>query len=137
MPPDLFLLDTDICSYLMASRHSIVHDRLRQLAPDSIAISAITQGEIWFGLAWKQVGLKRRMAAEALFASIPILDWPASAAIIYGHLRAQLKTSGSDIGGNDVMIASHAIALGATLVTNNTRHFSRIGAPLRLDNWVT
>jgi tRNA(fMet)-specific endonuclease VapC len=136
MPLELFLLDTDTCSYLMQNRHSVVQDRLRQLAPDSIAISAITQGEIWFGLNWKNIGLTRRLAAEAFFRSVTVLDWPANAAIIYGRLRAQLKRAGTDIGGNDVMIAAHAIALGATLVTNNTRHFSRIGPPLLLENWL-
>jgi len=80
------------------------------------------------------MGLRRRLAAEAFFESIQVLDWPASAAPIYGRLRALLKKAGKDIGLNDVMIAAHAIAMDATLVTNNTSHFSRIGPPLRMEN---
>lgn len=80
--------------------------------------------------------MRRKMAAELFFNSIQVLDWPASAAPIYGHLRARLTKSGVDIGLNDVMIAAHAVALDAVLVTNNTRHFNRIGPPLRLENWL-
>lgn len=133
---NVFLLDMDICSYLMENRHSVLRDRLRATPPELLAISAVTQGEIWFGFAWKNLGLRRRLTAEALFESIPVLDWPASAAPIYGRLRARLKSAGKDIGLNDVMIAAHAITIDATLVTNNTHHFSRIGAPLRIENWL-
>jgi tRNA(fMet)-specific endonuclease VapC len=132
----VFLLDTDICSYLMEERSSVLHDKLRATPPELLAISAVTQGEILFGYAWKNLGLRRQLAAEAFFGSIQVLDWPANAAPIYGRLRARLKSTGSDIGLNDVMIAAHAIVLDATLVTNNTRHFSRIGAPLKVENWV-
>jgi tRNA(fMet)-specific endonuclease VapC len=82
------------------------------------------------------MGLRRRLAAQAFFESIQVLDWPAGAAPIYGSLRAKLRHTGQDIGLNDTMIAAHAIALNATLVTNNTRHLSRIGPPLRVENWL-
>jgi len=133
-PHSVYLLDTDICSYLMGNRHSALNRRLRDTPPELLAISAITQGETWFGYAYKDMGLRRRLAAEAFFESIQVLDWPASAAPIYGRLRALLKKAGKDIGLNDVMIAAHAIAMDATLVTNNTSHFSRIGPPLRMEN---
>jgi tRNA(fMet)-specific endonuclease VapC len=136
MPPDLFLLDTDICSYLMKHRYSAVQERLRRTPPESVAISAVTQGEVWFGLSWKEIGLKRHMAAQYFFEAMKVLDWPAAAAPIYGRLRANLVKTGVDIGMNDVMIAAHAILLDATLVTNNTNHFNRIGTPLRVENWL-
>jgi tRNA(fMet)-specific endonuclease VapC len=133
---DMFLLDTDICSYLMENRHSVLQSKLLSIPSEHLAISAVTQGETWYGYAYKEMGLRRRLAAEAFFQSIQVLDWPASASPIYGHLRARLKKSGQDIGLNDCMIAAHAIALDATLVTNNVRHFARIGPPLRIENWL-
>lgn len=132
----MYLLDTDLCSYLMENRHSKVRDHLRAVPPESVAISAITQGEILFGFAWKEVGLNRRLAAKTFFESVQVLDWPSIASPIYGRLRAGLKKAGEDIGLNDCMIASHAIALDAILVTNNTRHFVRIGPELQLENWL-
>jgi tRNA(fMet)-specific endonuclease VapC len=135
-PPKLYLLDTDICSYLMENRHSVLNDKLRSISPELMAVSAVTQGETWYGYAYKEMGLRRRLAAQAFFESIQVLDWPASATLIYGNLRARLRKSGQDIGLNDTMIAAHAIALDATLITNNTRHLSRIGPPLRIENWL-
>lgn len=132
----MYLLDTDICSYLMENRNAALRDRIRSKPTELLAISAITQGEIWFGYALKEMGLRRRLAAEAFFESIQVLDWPAIASPIYGRLRAQLKKSGQDIGLNDVMIAAHALSLDATLVTNNIKHFSRIGPPLHIENWL-
>src|ERR1700739_2924015 len=102
--PELYLLDTDICSYLMENRHSGLNDKLRTLPPDLLAISAVTQGEIWFGYAYREMGMRRRMAAEAFFAGVQVLDWPAGASAIYGGVRARLKKAGEDIGLNDVMI---------------------------------
>jgi tRNA(fMet)-specific endonuclease VapC len=132
----MFLLDTDICSYLMEQRYSSLQTKLRSIPTELLCISAVTQGEIWFGYAWKNLGLRRTMAAQAFFQSVQVLDWPAQATSIYGRLRADLKRTGQDIGLNDVMIAAHAIAMDATLVTNNTRHFVRIGPPLRFENWL-
>jgi tRNA(fMet)-specific endonuclease VapC len=63
------------------------------------------------------------------------VPWDAEAAGFYADIRHQLVTSGQQIGELDMMIAAHAIALGAVLVTNNTRHYGRIDAPLILENW--
>jgi len=59
----VFLLDTDICSYLMEERYSVLHDKLRATPPELLYISAVTQGEILFGYAWKSLGLRRQLAA--------------------------------------------------------------------------
>ncbi len=132
--PELYLLDTDICSYLMERRHSRVEERAQQIGTERIAASAVTYAEISYGLALRNVGLKRTLAARRFFDSIEILDWTESAADAYGRPRAALQRAGSPIGDHDVMIAAHAIVLDAVLVTNNTRHFERLGAPLRLEN---
>jgi tRNA(fMet)-specific endonuclease VapC len=137
MQPDVYLLDTDICSYLQGPGYPLLKDKFKSIPPDLLATSAITRAEAWYGLTRKDFGLRRRMAAEEFFSGLQILDWPSSAASIYGQLRTQLERSGDQIDDHDILIASHAIAIDATLVTNNTRHFSRIGPPLRIENWVS
>lgn len=134
--PDLYLLDTDICSYVTQNRYSALSERFRSVSPEDIAVSAITEGETWYGLEWNRVGLRRRLAVSAFYQSVRVLPWPSEAAPIYGDLRARLRRTNLNIGLSDVMIAAHAMAIHATLVTNNTRHFSRIGPPLKLENWL-
>jgi len=132
----MYLLDTDICSYLMGRGYKNLESKFLAISPDDLATSAIVQAEIWYGLSLKNVGLQRRLAAAAFFESIKILDWPSNATHTYGRLRAMLKEAGTPIDYHDTMIAAHAIALDAILVTNNIRHFSRIGSPLRIENWL-
>jgi tRNA(fMet)-specific endonuclease VapC len=84
----------------------------------------------------KDLGLRRRLAIEEFFGSMRVLPWPSLAAEIYANLRASIERSGTPIGDHDIMIAAHALALGAILVTNNTRHYSRFSPPLRLENWL-
>lgn len=134
--PDVYLLDTDICSYLIRSRYQALDERFRSVPQELIAVSAITEAETWYGLEWAQVGLRRRLNVREFYRYLRVLPWPVQAAPVYGDLRARLRRSNLNIGLNDVMIAAHAIALDATLVTNNTRHFSRIGPPLKLENWL-
>jgi tRNA(fMet)-specific endonuclease VapC len=132
----LLLLDTDIVSYVSRNWHSQLGERFRSLSPENVAVSAITSGETWYGLEWQQEGLRRRLAIQAFYESVRVLPWPSEAAPIYGDIRARLRRANLDIGLNDTMLAAHAISIDATIVTNNIRHFSRIGSPLKLENWL-
>ena len=132
----MYLLDTDLCSFAAQPTHTRLRERLLEIPSEQLAISAVTYAEILFGLEDKRVGVRRIAAVEEVLRSVQILDWPRSAAPIYGHFRAQLKRSGQPTGDMDLLIASHAIAIDATLVTNNVRHFGRIGVPLRVENWL-
>lgn len=129
-----YLLDTDILSYLMRRRFAILNTRFDQVPPEDIAISAVTAAEILFGL--KSFPQDHPMHARALrfLDAVQILDWPADSAAVYADIR--FRTKQQPLGDRDIMIAAHAIALEATLVTNNTRHFERIGGRLRLENWL-
>ncbi len=127
-----YLLDTDICSYII-KKYPAVIERFRKTNRKDIAISAITCGELYYG-AHRADG-ERHQEAVALFCRhVRILDWPKSAALYYGQLQAKLDEDGARIGELDTQIAAHALALKCTLVTNNTKHFKRVPG-LKVENW--
>ena len=129
-----YLFDTDILSYLMKRRFSRLQARFGNTSLTDCSISAITAGEILFGLESLGRAHPARERAIAFLQTIRVLDWPAKAASIYAECRH--NTRKQPIGDRDVMIAAHALALNATLVTNNTNHFARIGPSLQLENWL-
>ena len=129
-----YLFDTDILSYLMRRQFATLQARFIQTPPAQCAISAITCAEILFGLESQAPGHANRLRALAFLESISILDWPADATPHYARIR--YTTRHQPLHERDTMIAAHAIALGATLVTNNTKHFARIGNGLKFENWL-
>lgn len=134
---ELYLLDTDICSYIINGHSAKLAERFDHTFPFQRAISAITYAEILTGLHVFPAGHPRLRRAGAFLATIRVLDWGSDPASLYASLWIRMEREGTHIGRADIMIAAHAIALDATLVTNNTRHFSRIGPPLKLENWQT
>ncbi|TVV72758.1 PIN domain-containing protein [Sphingomonas solaris] len=132
----LHLLDIDTASYIIKRGSEALADRLRQLDPADVAISAVTGAELVYGL--KRIDPAHRLHALVgqFLDTIQILPWTGAAADHYADIRHQLTTEGQPIGDMDMMIAGHALALRATLVTNNQRHFSRLAAPLLLENWI-
>lgn len=137
-----YLLDTDITSYLIKRNdphHEPVLKKLLSHSPGAISISVITVSEIASGL--KQIpdhnpSYKKRVreAFEHFITTINISDFTLTAALIYGDIRATLKSKGEDIGAMDCLIAASAISEKRILVTNNVKHFSRI-KNLKLENW--
>ncbi len=130
----LYLLDTDTASFLMKRKFQQLQNRFLQAATESVAISAVTYAEILFGLEAFPMFHPLRFRATAFLAAAQILDWPSQAAVAHADIRH--RTRKQPIGDRDSMIAAHAFAIGATLVTNNVKHLSRIGEPLRLENWL-
>jgi tRNA(fMet)-specific endonuclease VapC len=129
-----FMLDTDTCSYIMKRSHPTVLKRLQAISVADVCMSVITKAELLYGV---EVSPRRAQDAAALVAFLPYveaLDFADDAALHYAEIRADLKTRGMLIGGNDLFIAAHARALGVTLVTNNTAEFARV-RDLTLDNW--
>jgi tRNA(fMet)-specific endonuclease VapC len=130
-----YLLDTNICIYIAKRRPPSVARRLARLAPGSVGMSLITFGELRYGA---EKSTRRKMALdtlEHLAELIPVIEPDLGVGKTYGALRAQLERAGTPIGNNDLWIAAHALALGVTLVTNNTREFDRVSR-LKLANWV-
>ena len=129
-----YLLDTNICIYIRQKRPDEVLRRFRKLRPGEAALSVITYGELLYGAAKsKQRGAALEQLRE-LANLLPALSLPETAAEVYGTIRAELEMKGAMIGNNDLWIASHALASGLTLITNNEREFRRVRG-LKMQNW--
>ena len=130
-----FLLDTDICIYIIRRRPQQALIRLQSLEISTVGISAITLNELEYGVSKSARPEQNKLALAAFIAPLEILPYNDVAAARYGHIRASLERRGTPIGPLDTLIAAHALALGCTLVTNNEREFSRI-PDLTVENWV-
>lgn len=129
-----YLLDTNILSDLIRNPFGPVAQRIEAVGAKAVCTSIIVAAELRYGCAKK--GSPRLQArVEDILATIPVLPLEVPADADYGRQRAQLEASGQSIGGNDLLIAAHALALGLTLVTHNTREFSRI-VGLQVEDWL-
>lgn len=127
-----YMLDTDSISYAMRG-HGRVEERLRAVPPSSVCMSAVTLGQLHFGARLRKS--KKLLAhVELAAAEISVVPFNRQAAIRFGQLAADLSDAGTRIGELDTMIAAHALSLGLTLVTNNTKHFSVVPG-LTIENW--
>ena len=109
-------------------------ERFKLEAIGSIAISSISAAELAYGVA-KSSSDKNRAALEMFLAPLAVVPFGENAIWQYGQLRTDLEKRGHPIGPMDTMIAAHALAINATLVTNNTREFARVES-LLMENWV-
>jgi tRNA(fMet)-specific endonuclease VapC len=129
-----YLLDTNICIYLIKQKPPKVLARLLNLSLSDVSISSITVAELEYGICKSQQQEKNRNALMQFLIPLEVIEFDQAAAAIYGSIRSELECRGLIIGSMDMLIAAHALALGVTLVTNNMREFSRI-ANLSLENW--
>lgn len=130
-----YLLDTNICIYLIRHRPPQVRERFESCQIGDIGISSVTLAELQFGVAKSQFPEKNRQALEAFVLPLEVIAFGAEAAVAYGPRRAFLERQGMPIGAMDLMIAAHALSLRVTLVTNNVSEFSRVQG-LNVENWV-
>ena len=130
----VYMLDTDISSFIMKRSHDDVLNRLQTVAVSDVCISAITKAELMYGVEVSPRRQKDQVALDEYLRYVAVLDYPASAALDYARIRADLKLRGKMIGSNDLLIAAHARCLGLTLVTNNTSEFARVQG-LKIENW--
>lgn len=121
-----FLLDTDICSYVIKGSHPALDRHLRELHPRQVAISAVTRAELRFGIALRPEATRLARLVESFLQFVVTLPWDAPVADRHGSLRAMLHQAGQPIGDHDTMIAAHALTVNATLITHNLAHFARI-----------
>lgn len=129
-----YLLDTDICIYIMKSQPPSVRTRLRKIPVGNVAVSAIVLAELQYGISKSSRREHNAAALQDFLEYCPVEDWPQAAAGVYGDIRMALERSGSPIGGNDLLIAAHAIHVKATLVTHNSREFKRVPG-LKTEDW--
>ena len=129
-----YLLDTNILSDLIRHPGGLVARRVEQVGQKEIFTSIIVAAELRYGCA-KKGSAKLLERVQGLLETIPVLplDMPTDAQ--YGLIRAELEAAGQPIGMNDLLIASHALALGLTLVTDNTSEFSRVRGH-KVENWL-
>lgn len=132
---ELYMLDTDIASYVIKGASPSLDAHLAELAVAQVCISSVTRAELRFGV--RRIPHASRLAAqvEHFLTGIHTLAWDDAAADAFAEVRADLERKGAPIGVMDTMIAAHAVAVSAVLVTNNARHFGRVKG-LSTENWI-
>jgi tRNA(fMet)-specific endonuclease VapC len=129
-----YMLDTDICSYVMKRSHDAVLRRLQKVPVSDVCVSVVTKSELLYGVEVSPRRQQDEAALNAFLNYVEVLDFPDHACSHYAQIRAQWKKSGKIIGANDLFIAAHARSLGLTLVTHNTQEFRRVHR-LAIEDW--
>jgi tRNA(fMet)-specific endonuclease VapC len=130
----IFLLDTDICSYLMKRSHPALIERVERFPPLVLKVSTITVYELHYGAARSSRHSALRRVIDTFLGNVEIMAFDVPAARHAGAVRAALAAAGTPIGAYDFLIAGHARSLGAAVVTNNEREFKRVDG-LQVENW--
>lgn len=129
-----YLLDTNIISELIRNPDGMAAHRIAQIEPKAVFTSVVVAAELRYGCE-KKGSPKLFARVERLLDIIQVLPLDVPTDTAYGRIRADLEAAGQPIGMNDLLIGAHAHALGLTLVTDNTREFSRIQG-LDMENWL-
>lgn len=131
----MYMLDTNICIYIIKKRPTSVLQRFEKLSVGSVCMSLVTFSELEYGASKSNNSTKAMNVLEELANYIPVVPMGTDVAKHYGDIRAVLEAKGTPIGNNDLWIAAHARSLGHTLVSNNIKEFKRV-ENLELENWV-
>ena len=129
-----FMLDTNICIYLIKQRPQSVLDRFLSLPVGDIGISVITLAELRYGAGKSNQPKKNHEALEQFMSPLNVADFDQAATITYGRIRVALERKGRPIGAMDLLIAAHALSLDVRLITNNEREFKQVPG-LGVENW--
>jgi tRNA(fMet)-specific endonuclease VapC len=129
-----FMLDTNICIYIIKQKPQKVLEHFRRYLAGDIGISSITLAELQYGVAKSRHVLENQEALKEFVLPLEIAQFDEEAARAYGTVRAGLEKSGKPIGAMDTLIGAHALSLGLTLVTNNTKEFKQI-KNLKVVDW--
>ena len=130
-----YLLDTNICIYIIKRKPIEIFNRFSQLPLGKIGISTITLAELIYGVAKSSSIEKNTQALQEYLVPLDIIDFDSKAAVIYGRVRSELEKVGQVIGPLDMLIAAHGLSAGLTVVTNNEKEFERVKG-LKVENWV-
>ena len=130
----LYMLDTNICSYIIRNKPQSIKEKLQEVEQNhTVALSSIVVSELLYGVT-KKDSPKLTKIVSAFIDNFIIYDYSKVSAQSYANIRTNLEKKGEIIGANDLLIASHALSIGAVLVTNNTREFERV-EKLVLEDW--
>ena len=131
----MYLLDTNICIYIINRSPKTVVDKIKTFKPNQIKLSAISVAELEYGISKSDYREKNKAALIDFVSGFDILPFDDTDAEVFGLIRADLEKRGKIIGPYDMEIAAQAIARDLILVTNNTSEFERI-TKLKIENWV-
>jgi tRNA(fMet)-specific endonuclease VapC len=129
-----YLLDTNIVSDLVRNPQGLVSQKIRRIGEQRVCTSIIVASELRYGAAKRQSS-RLTTQLEAVLGALDVLPFESPADVAYGTLRTRLEKAGRPIGGNDLLIAAHALALRYTIVSDNEREFARIPG-LPHENWL-
>lgn len=129
------MLDTHTCIALIKRKPAHALQQFNKYQIGDIGISAVTLAELRYGVSKSQHQAKNHAALEEFILPLELAAFDEEATAAYGVVRAALEKQGTPIGPLDTMIAAHALSLGVTLVTNNTREFERV-AKLKIVDWI-
>jgi tRNA(fMet)-specific endonuclease VapC len=130
-----YLLDTTIVSDLVRNPQGRIAERIRETGESRVCTSIIVAAELRYGAA-KRGSPRLTAQVEAVPGALDVLPFAEPVDAIYGSIRVRLESAGTPIGGNDLLIAAQALALGYTIVTDNDREFARVDGLLR-ENWLS
>ena len=129
-----YLLDTNIVSDMVRNPQGHIAAHIRKVGESRVATSIIVASELRYG-AEKKGSARLTLQLESVLGALQALPFETPADEFYGRIRVELEALGKPIGSNDLLIAAHALSLGHTLVTDNTREFSRVRG-LKVENWL-
>ena len=136
MTGQLFMLDTDTCIFLMRGESPALAAKVQSVPLQQQVMSAVTFAELTYGVQASAAAKRKQNQSvlDSLVMHLAVLDWPQDAAKHYAEIRTDLKKRGAQLGAADLMIAAHARAMGAIVVTNNVKDFERVKG-LEVENW--
>lgn len=131
----MYILDTNICIYLMKNSFPSLTDKLLNTSPDKISLSAVSVFELEYGASKSNWSESTRDNLYSFLSPFRILPFDSGDALTAGRLRAMMTKQGSPIGPYDIMIAAQGVSRDLVVVTHNTREFSRVPG-LKVEDWV-
>ena len=136
MTAPLFMLDTDTCILLMRGESPMLAVKVQSTPLQQQVMSSVTFAELTYGVQASASARRKHNQAvlDSLALHLAVLDWPQEAAQHFAEIRVDLKRRGAQLGAADLMIAAHARAMGAFVVTNNVKDFGRVKG-LQVENW--
>ena len=132
----MFLIDTNICIYIMNNHPPQVIQKFREIGAGNVCISSVTVSELQYGVFKSKQIKKNVKRLDEFLSPFEIISYDESASIYYGKIRSHLEKKGHVIGPLDMLIAAHAVSENLTLITNNEKEFKRVKS-LKVENWVT
>ena len=129
-----YLLDTNICIYLLKDTYPAIKEKLFSLSPSSVYLSSVTLYELEYGASKSQWSEKTRLQLAMFFAPFTILPFDTEDAVTAGKIRSDIEKKGTPIGPYDLQIAAQGVSRNLTVVTHNTDEFSRV-ENLRIEDW--